>query len=179
MTIVPNFKNDKELAAFLNDISSNDPDSSATAAVTNDGTEEENNVFEEEQQEQQEQQSEEKYEKIYSVADALRLHSGPVKVQGMITSLSQVFKMYIKIVYRCGNCGTINERLRKNQDIPVFSLAGLAPSKCINCGEKTSLMFDLSNSELINAVIVDFKTLVVLAKLKGYMYFCSMTTLVI
>jgi replicative DNA helicase Mcm len=104
----------------------------------------------------QQQSKEEKYEKIYSVSDALRLHSGPVKVQGMITSLSQVFKMFSKLGFQCLHCGVVMEGHIPG-DIPVFSPRGYALQKCINCEKKDGIEFDPSRSELINAVMVEIQ----------------------
>jgi replicative DNA helicase Mcm len=166
LTTVPNFKNDRELTEFLNaayatTTADNIVENMAPGEEGNDESPpQQEREQEEEQQGQQQQeqpQKEEKYEKLYSVADALRLHSGPVNVQGMITSLSQVFKMYQKVGFRCGNCQTVMESFKKDKDIPAFSLAGLMPSRCINCGEKDSLVFDPLNSELINTVIVELQ----------------------
>jgi len=86
-----------------------------------------------------------------SVADALRLHSGYRKVQGMITSLSRPYKMFTAEKTVCGNCG--NTSVLK-YDIP---LSKLSPSnstrECSNC--KTETLHD--GYEYVNAVTVELQ----------------------
>jgi replicative DNA helicase Mcm len=86
---------------------------------------------------------------ITSVSEALRLHSGFVKVTGMITSLSQLYKMITSSRYNCINCDY--------QDTTTYEKPLLIPNKelkkrCPSCHET----FEISH-DFINAVTVELQ----------------------
>jgi DNA replicative helicase MCM subunit Mcm2 (Cdc46/Mcm family) len=87
----------------------------------------------------------------FSVADALRLNSGYVKVHGMITSLSQLYKMITAEKFVCENCGNASII---EYDVPTLHLSDTKnPKKCLNCKMGT-----LRNvCEYINAVTIELQ----------------------
>jgi replicative DNA helicase Mcm len=87
--------------------------------------------------------------KVISVSEAQRRHSGPLRVQGMITSLSQLYKMVTATSYECVKCGS---KVRTQHDIPVL----LLPTKtmCLSCDK--NMMYS-KNHEYVNAVTVELQ----------------------
>jgi replicative DNA helicase Mcm len=94
---------------------------------------------------QQEQQD----DRVISVSEAQRRHSGPLRVQGMITSLSQLYKMITATSFECVKCGS---KVRTQHDIPVL----LLPTKtmCLSCDK--NMMYS-KNHEYVNAVTVELQ----------------------
>lgn len=86
---------------------------------------------------------------ILSISDALHLHSGRLKVQGMISSISPLYKMIDQISVKCPSCDTITP-LEVGK--PVFAFdekKGL--KKCPSC-EESILVFEYS---FVNAVVIE------------------------
>ncbi len=69
--------------------------------------------------------------KTFTVSDAIKLNDGKIKVQGIISSFSQQFKMIKKVELCCLNCNTINSD--DEFDPPVLLLPKVYGKKCINC----------------------------------------------
>jgi replicative DNA helicase Mcm len=95
----------------------------------------------------------EKDEKIplVSVSEALRTNFGMIRVQGMITSRSNIYKMKYEIVLSCVNCGYSSSRLL---DSPISSTT---PRKedCPSCEKARRLIETKSN--YLNAVTAELQ----------------------
>jgi replicative DNA helicase Mcm len=87
--------------------------------------------------------------RVISVSEAQRRHSGSLQVQGMITSLSQLYKMVTVTNFECLYCGTAERTLH---DIPVL----LPPIKttCVSCDKN---MMRSKSHEYVNAVTVELQ----------------------
>lgn len=85
---------------------------------------------------------------IISVSEALRLHSGFVQVQGMISSFSELNKMISSTTLNCSNCGYINEIKHEKPE----SFSPTPPKKCPECDEYNTIS---TSHEYINAVPIE------------------------
>src|SRR5215212_427245 len=66
--------------------------------------------------------------RICSVSDAMRRHSGRITVIGMIVSVSELYQLVTKAVWKCHFCGEITEKkIKKITEPPI------KPKKCFNC----------------------------------------------
>jgi DNA replicative helicase MCM subunit Mcm2 (Cdc46/Mcm family) len=65
---------------------------------------------------------------IISVADAKRKHSGRVTVVGMIVSISELYQLIKKAIWKCYVCGNITEKLIKKLTEPPSK-----PRQCYSC----------------------------------------------
>lgn len=87
--------------------------------------------------------------RVISVSEAQRRHSGALQVQGMITSLSQLYKTVTVTNLECLYCGT---KGRTQHDIPVL----LPPikTKCLSCDKN---MMRSKSHEYVNAVTIELQ----------------------
>jgi DNA replicative helicase MCM subunit Mcm2 (Cdc46/Mcm family) len=98
-----------------------------------------------------------------SVAQALMMHEGNVRIKGMFVGGSQkVEKMYIKIGFRCGNCDEPNvladysDRPKLTSEIPhMFAPKYLSRQKCKIC-DCESIGHELYE-ELVSALRVELR----------------------
>ena len=88
---------------------------------------------------------------LVSVSEALRTNFGMIRVQGMITSRSNIYKMKYEIVLSCVNCGYSSSRLL---DSPISSTT---PRKedCPSCEKARRLIETKSN--YLNAVTAELQ----------------------
>jgi DNA replicative helicase MCM subunit Mcm2 (Cdc46/Mcm family) len=88
---------------------------------------------------------------LVSVSEALRTNFGMLRVQGMITSRSNIYKMKYEIVLSCVNCGYSSSRLL---DSPISSTT---PRKedCPSCEKARHLIETKSN--YLNAVTAELQ----------------------
>jgi replicative DNA helicase Mcm len=87
---------------------------------------------------------------ILSVAECLRLHTGDVKVQGTITSISRLYKMIKSVAIICVRCG-LSEQI--SYPIPTDDVQHMPTGKC-NCGSKDK---EVANIEYVNAVKIEIQ----------------------
>ena len=86
-----------------------------------------------------------------TVSEAIREKPGASKtVRGTIFSISTIFKVAMKLCYKCLNCSTINQgyHIINEGDTKLtiyFRSEHDIPRKCVNCGEKNfTLDYELS-----------------------------------
>jgi len=66
--------------------------------------------------------------RICSVSDAMRRHSGRITVVGMVVSLSELYQLLTKAVWKCDVCGKQTEKkIKKTTEPPA------KPKKCPHC----------------------------------------------
>lgn len=97
-----------------------------------------------------EREKDEKIPKV-SVAEALRTNFGMIRVEGMITSRSNIYKMKYEIILSCINCGYSSSRLL---DSPITSST---PRKedCPSCEKERKFIETKSN--YLNAVTAELQ----------------------
>jgi DNA replicative helicase MCM subunit Mcm2 (Cdc46/Mcm family) len=65
---------------------------------------------------------------IYSVSDAMRRHSGRIAVVGMVVSVSDLYRLLTKAVWKCDVCGKQTEKkIKKTTEPPA------KPKECPHC----------------------------------------------
>jgi len=84
---------------------------------------------------------------IISISECLRRHSGDVKVNGTITSISRLYKMIKSVTYECKICDYL---VPINYEVPVDQ------TKIKNCGNCRVPMKE-TNHEYVNAVKVEIQ----------------------
>lgn len=87
---------------------------------------------------------------ILSVSEALRTNSGHIKVEGMITSRTNIFKMKNEIILSCNNCGYSDKRLLDN---PIFDYSN--KEDCPSCKKEKKLIE--SESNYLNAITIELQ----------------------
>ncbi len=91
--------------------------------------------------------------KPLTVSSAIKLHGGNIKVQGIISSFSQQFKMIRSIIIECVNCGAYNGNAIFFNP-PVLTIPKITQKiKCINCSEYVHK----ANPEWINVIKVTLR----------------------
>jgi replicative DNA helicase Mcm len=103
------------------------------------------------QSNKQEENGENETQFITSVAKALRLHSGPVKVQGMIVSRSELYKMVASTTSKCSNCDYYDEL---KHEPPLLRYVKKLTNKCPACDQYNTLT---TAHEYVNAVTVELQ----------------------
>jgi replicative DNA helicase Mcm len=90
-----------------------------------------------------------------NVSDVLRLHSGSVKVHGMITSLSQLYKMITATIFDCRNCGSTFHVIKYDTPLLTSSETKL-PKACFSCSSKNfSTSYDYVNAVTVELQDID------------------------
>ncbi len=69
--------------------------------------------------------------RTFTVSDAIKLNDGKIKVQGIISSFTQQFKMIKRAELRCCNCNNINADDEFNP--PILLIPKMDTKRCINC----------------------------------------------
>jgi replicative DNA helicase Mcm len=92
---------------------------------------------------------------VISVSNAARLHEGHVKVQGVISAISPLGKLFESFEYECRNCKEINDMpcIRWADGKPELYQKIREPKKCISCEES---VFD-SKCKYINAITIELR----------------------
>jgi hypothetical protein len=78
--------------------------------------------------------------KEVNISQALRMHSGYVRVKGgMISGARKLEKMPLDLFFVCENCGTVNEVQSYSRPRFAYEISRAdysKPRKCINCSNK-------------------------------------------
>jgi replicative DNA helicase Mcm len=88
-----------------------------------------------------------------SVSQALRAHYGIVKVKGMVTSLTRLFKMISGVKFFCDKCQKLVEI---TYPVPIFSIQKYG-EKCIHC--ESTVNMDKLNPDFVNTVCLELQDL--------------------
>jgi MCM OB domain len=103
------------------------------------------------QSNKQQENGENETQFITSVAKALRLHSGPVKVQGMVVSRSELYKMVASTALKCSNCDYHNEL---KHEPPLLRCVKKSNNRCPACDQYNTI---IATHEYVNAVTVELQ----------------------
>ena len=104
--------------------------------------------------------------RVLTVSEAIRERPGANKtVRGTIVSVSSIFKVAMRLDYRCCNCNTTNEgRVNHVTGTAYFASdnSDAVPKKCVNCGEKEFTLIDecciITDGKVVKLQNVDLST---------------------
>ena len=91
-------------------------------------------------------------EKVISITECLRLHSGNVSVQGTITSISGLYKMIKSVTLQCIACG---QNRKADFQIPQYYPVKSINQKCDDCDKNMMILED--KNEYVNAVSIELQ----------------------
>jgi replicative DNA helicase Mcm len=88
---------------------------------------------------------------LVSISDALQRNFGRIKVQGIITSISKLYKLISKIKLYCDKCQYLTE---EEFDVPISNLSD-AEKKCRKCNKYIKNIADCDYVNSINLELQD------------------------
>lgn len=88
---------------------------------------------------------------LLSISDAVQLNFGRIKVQGIITSISKLYKLVSKVKLYCDKCQFLTE---EEFDVPISNISDTA-KKCIKCNKYVKNVADYDYVNAINLELQD------------------------
>jgi len=115
-----------------------------------------------------------KQPKEVTISEALRMHSGYVRVKGgMISGSRKLEKMPTNIFFTCGNCKTVNEVWTYPRPRFAYETSKTEYSKlrkCINCSEKIGHEYDHDVRNAVKIELQDVETFSDLERLSAVLF---------
>lgn len=120
------------------------------------------------------QETETEQPKEVTISEALRMHSGYVRVRGgMISGSRKLEKMPTNIFFRCVSCETINEVWTYSRSKFAFEVSKTEyskPRKCINCSSQTGHEYDHDVRNAVKIELQDVETFSDLERLPAVLF---------
>jgi replicative DNA helicase Mcm len=88
---------------------------------------------------------------LISISDAIQLNFGRIKVQGIITSISKLYKLISKVKIYCDKCHYLTE---EEFEVPISNLS-FAEKKCKKCNKFVKNVADYDYVNAINLELQD------------------------
>lgn len=112
--------------------------------------------------------------KEVNISQALRMHSGYVRVKGgMISGARKLEKMPLDLFFVCENCSTVNEVQSYSRPRFAYEISRAdysKPRKCINCSNKIGHQYDHDVKNALKIELQDIETFSDLERLPAVLF---------